>query len=64
MMRLDVSCFGKMLVLVVCALALAGSSAAGAADFPQKGKAIQMLVGFAAGGSTQRSDRLHGADPG
>ncbi len=57
-MRVDVFGFGKMLVLVVCALALAGSSAAGAADFPQKGKAIQILVGFAAGGSTDVGARL------
>jgi tripartite-type tricarboxylate transporter receptor subunit TctC len=30
----------------------------GAADFPQKGKAIQMLVGFAAGGSSDAGARI------
>ncbi len=34
------------------------STPAGAADFPQKGKAIQMLVGFAAGGSTDAGARI------
>ena len=58
MMRFDGCCFAKMLVLVVCGLALVGSSAAGAADFPQKGKAVQMLVGFAAGGTTDVGARL------
>ena len=33
-------------------------SPARAADFPQKGKAIQMLVGFAAGGSTDAGARI------
>ncbi len=58
MMRVDVFGFGKMMVFVVCALALAGSSTAAAADFPQKGKAVQMLVGFAAGGSTDVGARI------
>jgi tripartite-type tricarboxylate transporter receptor subunit TctC len=31
---------------------------AGAADFPQKGKAIQILVGFAAGGSSDAGARI------
>ena len=53
------SCFGRILVLLaVCGLILTGSSTAGAADFPQKGKAIQMLVGFAAGGSTDVGARI------
>jgi len=34
------------------------SSPAGAADFPQKGKAIQILVGFAAGGSSDAGARI------
>jgi tripartite-type tricarboxylate transporter receptor subunit TctC len=34
------------------------SSPAGAADFPQKGKAIQVLVGFAAGGSSDAGARI------
>jgi tripartite-type tricarboxylate transporter receptor subunit TctC len=33
-------------------------SLAGAADFPQKGKAIQVLVGFAAGGSSDAGARI------
>ena len=35
-----------------------GSSPARAADFPQKGKAIQILVGFAAGGSSDVGARI------
>ncbi len=59
MTRAGLSCFGRILaILAVCGLVLAGSSTAGAADFPQKGKAIQMLVGFAAGGSTDVGARL------
>ena len=59
MTRTGLSCFGRILaILAVCGLVLAGSSTAGAADFPQKGKAIQMLVGFAAGGSTDVGARL------
>jgi tripartite-type tricarboxylate transporter receptor subunit TctC len=44
-------------VLTATALFLAAAPI-GAADFPQKGKAIQMLVGFAAGGSTDVGARL------
>ena len=45
-------------VLVTAGLMLASSIAAWAADFPQKGKTIQMLVGFAAGGSTDVASRI------
>ncbi len=50
---------GKLLaILVASGLVLAFSTAAFAAPFPEKGKAIQMLVGFAAGGSTDVGARL------
>jgi hypothetical protein len=39
------------MVGAVAAISLAASSV-WAADFPQKGKAVQMLIGFAAGGSS------------
>jgi len=56
------SYFGRMvtiLAVVVCVLAgLFLSSPARAAGFPQKGKAVQMLVGFAAGGSTDVGARI------
>ena len=44
---------------VLMATALLGTVApAGAADFPQKGKTIQVLVGFAAGGSSDAGARI------
>ena len=54
--------FGRMVtILAVVGYVLAGlflSSPARAASFPQKGKAVQMLVGFAAGGSTDVGARI------
>ena len=59
MARTGLSRFGRFLtILAVCGLVLAGSSTAWAADFPQKGKAIQVLVGFAAGGSSDAGARI------
>lgn len=50
---------GKLLaILMASGFILSVSSAAFAAEFPEKGKAIQMLVGFAAGGSTDVGARL------
>ena len=47
MARVELSCFRNMLVLLaVCGLVLAGSSTAGAADFPQR--AAQMLQSIVA----------------
>ncbi|MHB8909932.1 MAG: Bug family tripartite tricarboxylate transporter substrate binding protein [Syntrophales bacterium] len=49
------------LTMTVAGFAVAVSlmtSPAGAADFPQKGKAIQMLIGFAAGGSSDVGARI------
>jgi tripartite-type tricarboxylate transporter receptor subunit TctC len=56
----------KNFVMIRLVLAVIGSlgaislmaSPVGAADFPQKGKAIQMLVGFAAGGSSDAGARI------
>jgi tripartite-type tricarboxylate transporter receptor subunit TctC len=45
-------------VLVTAGLVLSGFAPAWAADFPQKGKTIQMFVGFAAGGSTDVASRI------
>lgn len=45
-------------ILLAVGLVLAVSSAASAAEFPEKGKAIQILVGFGAGGSTDVGARL------
>lgn len=45
-------------ILSASGLVLAVSTASFAATFPEKGKAIQMLVGFAAGGSTDVGARL------
>ena len=53
-----VSHFGRI-AAVMSAIALLWTASRGrAADFPQKGKAIQMLVGFAVGGSTDVGARL------
>jgi tripartite-type tricarboxylate transporter receptor subunit TctC len=55
-------CFGRIAgILAFIGSFLAGalvSPPAGAADFPQKGKAIQILVGFAAGGSSDVGARI------
>jgi tripartite-type tricarboxylate transporter receptor subunit TctC len=56
----------KNVVMIRLVLAVIGSVAAlslmaspiGAADFPQKGKAVQMLIGFAAGGSSDVGARI------
>jgi len=45
-------------ILALAGLIWAGSAPAWAADFPQKGKTIQMFVGFAAGGSTDVASRI------
>ncbi len=59
MARYHFSPLGLAMATAVTALTLALSSpVAGAAEFPQKGKAIQMLVGFAAGGSTDVGARI------
>ena len=59
MLRNGFSCFGRIVtILTVVGFVLAGAVPAGAAGFPQKGKAIQMLVGFAAGGSTDVGARI------
>ena len=59
MARTGLSRFGRFLTyLAVCGLMLAGSSTARSADFPQKGKSIQVLVGFAAGGSSDAGARI------
>ena len=56
-----ISYFGRI-AAVMSAVALLWTASPGwAADFPQKGKAIQMLVGFAAGGSTDVGARLMAA---
>ncbi len=47
-----------VVILASITLLLALPLCAPAADFPQKGKAIQMLVGFAAGGSTDVGARI------
>jgi tripartite-type tricarboxylate transporter receptor subunit TctC len=53
------SYFGRIqAVLAGVGLVLAFSASAWAASFPQKGKAVQMLVGFAAGGSTDVGARI------
>ena len=59
MARTGLSRFGRFTTyLAVCGLVLVGSSTAWAADFPQKGKTIQVLVGFAAGGSSDAGARI------
>jgi tripartite-type tricarboxylate transporter receptor subunit TctC len=58
MAHINLSRFGRFLtILAVCGLVLVASSTAGAADFPQKGKTIQVLVGFA-GGSSDAGARI------
>lgn len=52
MIRLVMAVVGSVAAISVMA------SPVGAADFPQKGKAIQMLVGFAAGGSSDVGARI------
>ena len=54
---------GRRIVSVIgCVLAVAvGLSSAWAADYPQKGKSIQMLVGNAAGGPTDLGARIMAA---
>jgi tripartite-type tricarboxylate transporter receptor subunit TctC len=49
--------FMMAMVGVVAAISLM-TSPLGAADYPQKGKAIQLLVGFAAGGSSDVGSRI------
>jgi tripartite-type tricarboxylate transporter receptor subunit TctC len=49
---------GRIAAVVTATALFWAAAPVGAADFPQKGKAIQMLVGFAAGGSTDVGARL------
>lgn len=49
---------GRIAAVLTATVLLWAAAPAEAADFPQKGKAIQMLVGFAAGGSTDVGARL------
>jgi tripartite-type tricarboxylate transporter receptor subunit TctC len=50
--------FGRILGALAVLTGALLSFPAGAADFPQKGKAIQVLVGFAAGGSSDAGARI------
>jgi len=53
--------FARFVVVITTSFLLASlafSPASWAADFPQKGKAIQVLVGFAAGGSSDVGARI------
>jgi tripartite-type tricarboxylate transporter receptor subunit TctC len=52
MIRLVMAVVGSVMAISLMA------SPVGAADFPQKGKAVQMLIGFAAGGSTDVGARI------
>jgi tripartite-type tricarboxylate transporter receptor subunit TctC len=62
MLSIQFSYFGRIaVVLAIIGLVLACpvlSSSSWAGDFPQKGKAIQVLVGWAAGGSTDAGARI------
>jgi tripartite-type tricarboxylate transporter receptor subunit TctC len=59
MLRYYFSHFGQIVsILAVVGCFLAGSVPVWAASFPEKGKAIQMFVGFAAGGSTDVGARI------
>jgi len=49
---------GRIAAVLMVAALLWAASPGGAADFPQKGKAIQVLVGFAAGGSSDAGARI------
>jgi tripartite-type tricarboxylate transporter receptor subunit TctC len=54
-------CFKKIALAALCfclSLIINQPSLSRAADFPQKGKSIQILVGFAAGGSTDVGARI------
>ncbi|HOG16862.1 MAG: Tripartite tricarboxylate transporter family receptor [Syntrophaceae bacterium PtaU1.Bin231] len=48
----------KRIITVCAAMGLLIAAPAWAADFPQQGKAIQMLIGYAAGGSTDATCRI------
>jgi len=50
--------FGRIMGALAFLTGALLSFPAGAADFPQKGKAIQILVGFAAGGSSDAGARI------
>jgi len=53
---------GRIVSVIGCALAVvAGLSPVWAADYPQKGKSIQMIVGNAAGGPTDLGARIMAA---
>ncbi len=59
MVKRRFSVWGRILVVVGCGLAVSGLfSSAWAADYPLKGKSIQMLVGNAAGGPTDLGARI------
>jgi tripartite-type tricarboxylate transporter receptor subunit TctC len=53
---------GRILAVIGCVLAsLLIAAPAGAGEFPQKGKAIQMIVGYAAGGPADTGARILGS---
>jgi tripartite-type tricarboxylate transporter receptor subunit TctC len=57
-----ISVGGRIVSVIGCVLAVVvGLSSAWAADYPQKGKSIQMLVGNAAGGPTDLGARIMAA---
>jgi len=57
-----ISVKGRIVSVIGCVLAVVvGLSSAWAADYPQKGKSIQMLVGNAAGGPTDLGARIMAA---
>jgi tripartite-type tricarboxylate transporter receptor subunit TctC len=54
-----ISVWGRIVLLAGCVLAfVVGLSPAWAADYPQKGKSIQLIVGNAAGGPTDLGARI------
>ncbi|MBN2438146.1 MAG: tripartite tricarboxylate transporter substrate binding protein [Deltaproteobacteria bacterium] len=58
-MRAKIFCgIGKVVFVSVIMVLLSIAADGGAAAFPEKGKAIQIIVGFSAGGSTDAGARL------
>ncbi len=63
MLRHCRSTFGWIMAVIGCVLAgLLISAPAGAGEFPQKGKAIQIIVGYGAGGPTDMGARILAAE--
>ena len=63
MNRYHCSTFGRIAVAIGCVLAvLTISTSAGSADFPQKGKALQMIVPFEPGGVNDAAGRVMAGD--